>query len=680
VDDLTGEFIAETRETLEAIGEALVAWEADPSDSARLDEIFRFVHTVKGSCGFLDLTRIEALAHAAETVLSELRDNRRVADQRLVGVMLNIIDRIARLVDALDHDTSFPPIAGDELLIAAIHAPNSSDFIRVDEPEATRSVVRTVRVSVDLLDTMMNQVSDLVLVRNELARSVKTTRGDSHADASLERLSACVADLRDGVARARMQPVERLFSALPRLVRDTAAAVGKSVRLLIEGSDVELDREMVEQLRDPLVHMVRNAIDHGIEARELRTAIGKPECATLRIEARQNGNQIAISVADDGRGIDCVRLRSRAVDSGLIDARGAAALSDDAAAELIFLPGLTTADSVSAISGRGVGMDVVRSNIEKLGGAIALQNDPGRGLKVELRAPLTLSIVSVLSIKANGQFFAIPRTAVDEVFSLNNPAVEIEELGDGRIARIRGETLSVMAMAKLTGAESCQAEYLLVIDSGNGHRWALAADGIGDHQEVVIRPVAPVVAALGLYAGQALPDDGKPLLILDVLGLAKLARLECAEVRQQTAQGSVIEEQISLVTFKNLSGRQAAVSVSVVERISEMPRTAFTTIGDAVIVNDDGLIYAASFDGDFPEVPSVTMLRISNGSDRIGLIVTEAQDLACVPRKSVTKTRAGDVVIVNGLTIPVLDVAALFQSPDQAAAPAALPQPKVCRA
>ncbi len=660
MDDLTREFIAETRETLETINDALLAWEADPSATARLDEIFRFVHTVKGSCGFLDLARIEALAHAAETVLGALRSGVRSADVRLVSAMLRVIDRIALLVDALDTDAEFPPIESDHAIIAGLDAIDDS----IAEPPApaqiTATRARNVRVAVDLLDTMMSEVSDLVLVRNELARTVRTARGDTPAEAALERLSTCVSDLRDSVARARMQPVERLFAALPRLVRDTAAMLGKAVDLSIEGGDVELDREMVEQLRDPLVHMVRNAIDHGIERAEDRTRASKPARALLRVSARQNGNQIAITVEDDGRGIDVERLRARAVAGGIIDSVRAAALDDDAVANLIFAAGLSTADRVTAVSGRGVGMDVVRANVERLGGTIVLDNRPGKGLIIELRAPLTLSIVTVLALHAGSHVFAMPRAAVDEVFAIGRANVRLERVGAGRIATIRDEILPVVDLGALVTGRADDPSHIIVIDSGNNQRWALAIDAIGDHQEVVVRPVAPVVSAAGLFAGQALPDDGLPLLVLDVLGLARMARIDPSAATGRSVDASADIEMTAIITFRALDGHRRAIRAGLVDRVADMPSAAFTPIGSHMIVNDGGDVYAAVCEGGIPELELLPMLRLNDGAVRIGMIVAEACDLLRIPVTAISATKGGEIALIDGIATPLIDAHALF--------------------
>jgi len=664
VDDLIGEFVAETRETLESIGDALIAWEADPLNTTRIDEIFRFVHTVKGSCGFLDFARIEALAHAAETKLGAIRDGTQLGDRRLVGALTRVIDRIAVLVDAVDTDAEFPPIEGDQRLIAALDELEIVTSVEDDLGYApVKPRTRNVRVAVDLLDAMMSQVSDLVLVRNDLARRVRTIRGDSAAEASLDRLSACVADLRDSVARARMQPVERLFAALPRLVRDTADALGKDVELLITGSDVELDREMVEQLRDPLVHIVRNAIDHGIESAIDREKVGKAPRAILRVDARQSGNQIAISIADDGRGIDCARLRKRAAESGAIDARAAIALDDAGAANLIFMPGVSTADAITSVSGRGVGMDVVRANVERLGGTIVLDNRPGSGLTVEMRAPLTLSIVSVLSVSAGDQQFAVPRAAVDEVLSLRHGSVALETVGDGLVARVRGEVLPVVSLAALTGNGPGDPGYLIVIDNGAGRHWALATDAIGDHEEVVIRPVAPVVAASGLFAGQALPDDGTPLLVLDILGLARLAQIESGRAGGSAIIAAPVETPVALILFNAMDGARRAIPVSAVERIVDLPRSAFTQIGEAVIINDNGMVYAAAQNGALPNSDQIAVLRLLRGSERLGLIVDDAQDLVRIAADCVIHTAVGDVALIDGEAIAIVDHLTLFDAP-----------------
>ena len=435
VDDLLTDFIAETRETLEALAGEIVAWEADPEDRARLDSIFRFVHTVKGSCGFLDLPRLQRLSHSAEDVLAEVRSGTRTPDAALVSAVLAIIDRIGELTDALEANEELPE-GEDEFLIAAlVHnaaaaaAAETSAIAKVNVMPAappTRGVSRSIRLPVELLDRLMAGVSDMVLARNELARLLRTGETSSSAEVAFERLSLCVGEMRDAITRTRMSRIEGLFAALPRVVRDLAGELGKTVKLEVDGGDVELDREMIEMIRDPLTHIVRNALDHGIEKPEERKAVGKPEAGRLRIGARQSANQILIEVSDDGRGIDADRVVRKAIGAGLVTAEQAAAMSWSRKLELIFEPGLSTAEKVTGVSGRGVGMDVVRANIERIGGTVDIESTPGQGLRLSLRVPLTLTIIPALTVSAGGTHFAIPRSAIDELVRPKGDQVRIE--------------------------------------------------------------------------------------------------------------------------------------------------------------------------------------------------------------------------------------------------------------
>jgi two-component system, chemotaxis family, sensor kinase CheA len=653
VDDLTSYFIAETRESLEQIGSALVAWEADPSQTARLDDIFRFVHTVKGSCGFLDLVRIEALAHAAETVLSTYRDGTAHADRRSVTAILAIIDRIAMLTELLETDGEFPPVNSDHALIAAIAGDAHAVQPVVDVATVPRPS-RNVRIAVDLIDTLMNQVSDLVLSRNELARTLRTERGDSAAEAMLEQLSSRVADLRDSVALARMQPVERLFSALPRLVRDTSGLLGKSVSLVMTGSDVELDREMVEQLRDPLIHIVRNAIDHGIEAPADRILAGKSATSCLSVTARQNGNQVTIEISDDGCGIDIDRLREKAIQANVIDARRAATLSDNEIAQFIFAPGVSTANEVTAISGRGVGMDVVRANVERLGGAILLRNRPGAGLTVELRSPLTLSIITVLAVTAGDQRFALPRATVDEVVAIGAATVDVENLGQGRVVTLRGETLSVVSLGQVLNAHASDPSHLVIIDSGSGQRWALAVDSVCDLEEVVVRPASPMTAATGVFAGQTLPDVGGPMLLLDTLGLLRRAEISGEQHRSQKETVAVITD-VALLTFAGLDGQFRTVRALQVDGIEYVSVDLFSRIGAKTVVALHGTFEHAVVQGPLPTSGDVPMIRLLDGDTLYAYPVAQVHDLVRIATSDIFSNVDGSVALIDGKPVPVVD-------------------------
>ena len=423
MDDLIADFVAECREMLEALGGEIVAWEASPDDRARLDSIFRFVHTVKGNCGFFDFPRLEALSHAAEDTLADVRAGRRATDAALVSAVLAVIDRIGDMVSSIDRGEGIPE-GDDSDLIQALSGESESQAAAAapvvtaeskGQVQQQGAAPRTIRLSVELLDRMMSGVSDMVLARNELARRLRVTETAVEVDGAFERLSGIIAEMRDAVTRTRMQRIENLFVALPRMVRDLSAELNKQVLVDIEGGDVELDREMIEMIRDPLTHIIRNAVDHGIEKPAERLKAGKREIGLLSVCARQSGNQILIDIIDDGKGIDGAKLVQKAVAAGVVEAAEGSRLSPREQLALVFEAGLSTAKEVTAISGRGVGMDVVRSNIERIGGTVEVDSTPGTGTRMTLRVPLTLTIIPALTVSIGSQHFAIPRAAIDEI-------------------------------------------------------------------------------------------------------------------------------------------------------------------------------------------------------------------------------------------------------------------------
>ncbi len=653
MDDLTGEFVAETRETLERIGEALVSWETHPDDFARLDEIFRFVHTVKGSCGFLDLPRIGALAHAAETALGDVRGGTRIANPHLIGAMLLIIDRIGVLSEALESGAAVPDLASDAVLIAGIDTETST---APDTVAATIKEVRNVRIGVDILETAMVQVSDLVLSRNELARQLREHDADMGLTAAFERVSSAIADVRETIARTRMQPIDRLFALLPRLVRDTSATVGKTVRLRIEGSEVEIDREMIEAIRDPLTHIVRNAIDHGIEHTADRQRTGKQPGGTVTVTARQSGNQVSITVSDDGRGIDLGRLVAKAVAADIISASKAASLSPEAAANLIFAPGLSTAEDVTAISGRGVGMDVVRANVERLGGAITLDNRPGQGLAITLRAPLTLSIMNALMIESGGQIFALPRAAIDEIVSVKSSSVRVEAVGGGHVAVVRGRMLSVVSLALMLGIRDEPLSHLVVVDPPGGNRFAIGVVQVRDHEELVVRPTSPHVAALGTYAGQSLPDNGVPILVIDPAGIAARAGIEGERRHQPAVEASIAEiGHGSLLLFDGLDGQRRAIRSANIDHIDDVDATEFVSQGDFVYVNVESKLLPVIVDGTLPDSGRVVLLRLNHDGVLTGYAVSAVHDLAPCPGVSpVVDDLVEGFVLIDEAVVPLM--------------------------
>ena len=673
MDDLIADFTAECREMLEALGGEIVAWEAEPDDRARLDSIFRFVHTVKGNCGFFDFPRLEALSHAAEDALADVRAGRRHPDAPLVSGVLAVIDRIGEMITTIEAGEPLP--SGDD-----------SDLIQALQPGAENAAApvamamvdgkaiaapRTIRLSVELLDRVMSGVSDMVLARNELARRLREATGDVVVDGAFERLSGIIADMRDAITRTRMQRVENLFVALPRMVRDLSAELGKQVLVDIDGGDVELDREMIEMIRDPLTHIIRNAVDHGIELPAERLKTGKREIGLLSVSARQSGNQILIDIVDDGRGIDGARLAEKAVAAGTLGRTEAAAMTPRERLELIFEAGLSTANEVTAISGRGVGMDVVRSNIERIGGTVEIDSKPGGGTRMTLRVPLTLTIIPALTVSIGSQHFAIPRSAIEEIVRANGSSVTFDRIGGAGVVTIRGRRVPEVALADVLHLPSDvpdQERTLVVLRPAGGDVYALAVDRIHDHEELVVKPAAPAVMATGLYAGTTLADDGSPILLFDPAGLAEQGgiRLEAQEraARLAEAQPAPVAQELPVLLFRSLDGHRRALRLGVVDRIEEIDAGAIrfaagqlrVQIGDAILPVA-GLDDAASLSG------KVKLLRLSDGASELAYAVAEVIDLTGLVEEIIPSNASGavsGVALIGGEPAELLDAYWLF--------------------
>jgi len=684
MDELLQEFISETQESLEALAGEIIAWEADPSDRGRLDAIFRFFHTVKGSCGFLHLPRFERLSHAAEDVLSDIRSGKRHPDAATVNAVLGIMDRIAELTQAVAVGA---PLAqeDDEYLVAAlaVHEPESESDAPAPVPRhgSAQAAPRTIRLPLALIDQLMNGVSDMVLARNELARQLRDRAGDPALEGAFERLSGCVAEMRDAISRTRMQRIDRLFAAIPRTVRDLGRDLGKRIELSLEGGDVEMDREMVEMVVDPLIHIVRNSIDHGIETPERRRALGKPETGQLRLEARQSGNQIVIEISDDGAGIDTARLVEKAIAAGRLTPDAAARMNEAERLDLIFQAGLSTASAVTAVSGRGVGMDVVRANVERIGGTIGLDNHPGRGLRITLSVPLTLTIIPGLVLRAGGLHFAIPRAAVVEILHDNNAMLRIGEVGGARIATIRDVRHSMIDLEDVLGLD-IPAEpgprTVMVVRSASGLPFALGVSAVENHEELVIRPASPIVMASGIYAGMTLPDNGKPMLLLDTGGLARKADLsEIAEhadaVRTAGERTDAKEgtEMVAALRFEELSGERRLLQLSLIERVEELEADLFGHSGDRAFVRlKDRLVPVVNGCQGFAR-ETVSALRLRDDRREAYYAVAAVLDIVqmpAVPDMVAMHGNLSGVCVVEGEHLEVLNPFALFASlPDEPA-------------
>jgi len=701
MDDLLNDFLAETAEILAEAGGAIVAWEADPADRAQLDAIFRLVHTIKGSSGFLALPRVTGLSHAAEDALDQVRRGNRPANATLVTGVLGILDRLGDLCTALSQN-GVEPAGDDRDVIGALAGdiPEDAPFEvagvplrRDDDFSAELQSWRSIRVPLPLLDSVMTGVTDIVLARNEFARMLRESGADLSVIASFDRLSDSIAGMRQSVSQMRMQRIDKLFAPLPRIVRDLAKDMGKKIAFQTSGGEVELDREMMENIRDPLIHIVRNAIDHGIEPLEDRVAAGKDITATISVSARQSGNQIEIEVRDDGRGLSPDALTAKAIASRLLTATEARALAPKDKLDLIFRPGFSTAAKITSVSGRGVGMDIVKANVEKIGGIVELRNEEGRGLAILLRVPMTLTIISGLMVRAAGQYFAIPRGAVREILLENGDTVRIDQLGGGELATVRGEQFPLLRLENILGRERDEADdsddrALVIVRPGQGQSYALSVAAIHDHEELVIKPAAPMIMATGLYAGTTLPDNGRPVLLLDVQGLLATAAIDASEtgrshdrMAEAEAEAAAARNAVQLLLFRDMNSRVRGVRLSVIERVEEVPAKAlFESAGrvQAQIGDDIFPVHAAALPGGGG---TLKLLRLYDGRAVLCYPIAEVIDIVRLPdavQPSAAPGLIAGVVLVGGDPVELIDPFWLMEQYAAGAPAPALRRP-LCR-
>ena len=641
MDELLREFLTETSESLDVVDVELVRFEQDPNNAKILDNIFRLVHTIKGTCGFLGLPRLEALTHAAEALMGNFRDGLPVTGEA-VTLILATIDRIKLLLDELERHQAEQ--AGDDRdLIARLDrmSADASDrkaeskgrtvgslvpqvlerplrpgeatldeleraFRETPGPDASPapaawaassapSIERTesaggdddrpdkvanqsIRVHVDTLEHLMTMVSELVLTRNQLIEIVRRHE-DSEFKSPLQRLSNVTAELQEGVLKTRMQPIGNAWQKLPRIVRDLSTELDKPIELEMHGADTELDRQVLDLIKDPLTHMVRNAADHGLEMPAERLAAGKPERGTIRLSARHEGGHIIIEVADDGRGLATERIRAKAVASGLASEAEIDKLSDAQVLKFIFAPGFSTAERVTSVSGRGVGMDVVRANIDQIGGTVDVKSVSGRGTSFVIKIPLTLAIVSALLVEAAGERFAIPQLAVVElVRARSHSEHRIERIKDAAVLRLRNKLLPLVrlkTLLKLDREDEGDSENgFIVVTQVGSQTFGLVVDGVFHTEEIVVKPMSSKLRNIPMFSGNTILGDGSVILIIDPNGIvqtigmvtARQAAEEERDVEREAAEAATE----SLLIFRAGSPQPKAVPLSLVTRLEEI--------------------------------------------------------------------------------------------------------------
>ena len=593
-NDILLEFLAESRENMDQMERDLVAWEKKPGQRDLLDRIFRAVHTLKGTCGFLNFGQLESAAHEAESLLAQLREGKIAPSPQVVTVLLQVLDLIRRQLGHIEktgeEDEKILGSVLSDLKALKDHGETwtegAAEAAAADEPVVGGAPSdASIRVNVRLLDRLMDTVGELVLVRNQL---VQMAAAEERAlpGATGQRLNLITSELQQAVMKTRLQPIGTVWERFPRMCRDAAAAGGKKVRMEMSGQQTELDRSIIESIRDPLTHLIRNCLDHGIETVEKRMAAGKKEEGLIRLRAFHEGGQVQIEICDDGDGIRPDVIRDAALRRGIITPAKALAMNDRETISLIFAPGFSTAQQVTRLSGRGVGLDVVRSNLEAISGSVDVNSKPGEGTTFTIKIPLTLAIVPALLVACAGQRFAIPQVNLLEVLRLT--AGQVEMVGAVCVYRLRGKLVPVVRLREVLrlSDDAAPAEENLVILEANGRLFGLVVDSLQDTQEIVVKPLDRMLKALGPYAGATILGDGSISLILDPTGVAALSKLDLSgpmeDAPAETAAPEALGEELLL--FDLTGDYRCAVPLSDVTRLEEfdLAKVESNDLGDVI--------------------------------------------------------------------------------------------------
>lgn len=614
MDDLIGEFLVETNENIGELDNDLILLEQDPGNAGLLSKIFRIMHTIKGTCGFLDLPRLGSVAHKSEDLLGLFRDGALTPTTDNISLILESLDKIKWIIGELEA-TGKEPAGSDEVLIQKLEAACGSEAIEhsqnannddlfpdegtdedslallssAQEPDAhaptpasgahnAASVAQSLRVSVDVLEDLMTMVSELVLTRNQLLQ-VSRSQEDSGLSTALQRLNHIVSELQEGVMKTRMQPVGNAWSKLPRIIRDISNDLGKKIELEMLGQETELDRQVLDLIKDPLTHMVRNSADHGIEKPEDRLKVGKPETGKIRLNSYHEGGHIIIEISDDGRGLPMEKIKQKIITNKLASESELANMPEQQIQQFIFHAGFSTADQVTSVSGRGVGMDVVRSNIEKIGGSVELLSVEGQGTNFMIKIPLTLAIVSSLIVGLGEESFAIPQLDVTELVMISQGgANRIETINHTPVMRLRGRLLPLLCLRELLGFEPLEEDkprYIAVIHVGS-YSFGVIVDQVFDTEEIVVKPLTSLMNQQSVFSGNTILGDGRVIMILDSSGLMKTANMAQAstllnkETASETDTHKSAHKITQLLLFRAKNDNLKAVQLEHAVRLEEI--------------------------------------------------------------------------------------------------------------
>lgn len=745
-DELLQEFLAESMENLARLDNEIVELEKKPGDGELLASIFRTIHTIKGTCGFIGLTGLGSVAHSAENVLGKMRDGVLAATEQSISLILQGVDEIKELLSGLEA-TGEEPVRDNTALIAALDqlaasgeqptaeepaaeqpemiaepeapeepqaevtetraapspdaqsteldsaAPNediamptsptpelqetveqSAADLQSDEPQQSnkKSVSDlSIRVNVDVLDSLMNLVGELVLTRNQLLQMI---RGDDESKyaAPITHLNRVTTDLQEGVMKTRMQPIGNAWSKLPRLVRDLAQQTDKQIDLEMLGAETELDRTVLDAIKDPLMHMVRNSADHGLESTQARREAGKPEIGNIRLNAFHEGGHVIICIDDDGAGINAERVLQKAIENGLISEADGARLNEKEMINFVFKPGFSTAQAVTSVSGRGVGMDVVKTQIERIGGTVDLISRRGQGTSVRIKIPLTLAIVSALVVESGGLSFAIPQLAVVELVRLAaEDRDKIEKIHENEVFRLRDRLLPLLHLDEILGLkderrDDVEQDINIVVVQVGDDQFGLIVSEVFDTEEIVVKPVGKLLKEIDIYQGTTILGDGRVIMILDVAGIASQFEDNSGrgdrDQQQADRDSEAKSDTTTLLLFDAGRSSPMAVPLSLVARLEEFHREQIENMGNRKVVQyRENLLPLLPVNGYHSEDGSPDpqpVIVFTEGDQAMGLVVHEILDIieeTLLIRMQSQEPGVLGTAIINGKATDVID-------------------------
>ncbi|MDA8026324.1 MAG: chemotaxis protein CheA [Actinomycetota bacterium] len=761
IPEEVAEFLVESYENLDRLDQDLVTLESDPQNHPTLSSIFRTIHTIKGTCGFLGFEKLEKVAHVGENLLSKLRDGVFVVNPSITTALLATVDAVREILSEIestneegngDYSALIATLsrlaAGEEVVdtpqvvveevapvepeastepetiqtgasafvfqrkapipqsTAVVSESETPTVVEASTPPAEESVEvaeatqtpreevgavaeakgdhdkekapsgssvsdANIRVDVGLLDKLMNLVGELVLARNQILQYT-TSQTDSSFVAASQRLNLITSELQEGVMKTRMQPIGNVWSKFPRVVRDLALSVGKQVAIEFEGRETELDRTIIESIKDPLTHLVRNSVDHGIEPPEVREKIGKAREGRLVLRAYHEGGHVNIEISDDGSGINPDKIRANAIKKGLFRADQLDKMSEREIVNLIFAPGFSTAEKITNVSGRGVGMDVVKTNIEKIGGTIDISTNLGEGTTFKIKIPLTLAIIPALVVAAGGQRYAIPQVSLVELVRLekDQAATDIDSVYGAPVCRLRGNLLPLVYLCDLMGTSTAKVDddaVNIVVLQADERQFGLVVDSVVDTEEIVVKPLGKQVKNVDVYAGATIMGDGKVALILDVMGIAQRSSV-ISEVRDRklkelsTNNDSENVERQTLLLLGVGDNYRVAVPLASVDRLEEFSPDVLEWAGDNQVVQYRDsimpLIWLSSTLGvpaaSDPDAASIQVVVHSGHGRRVGVVVDRILDIVSVAmnleKVSIKSQIMGSTVVNNRVT------------------------------